>query len=72
MSDHPHAGDHPAIEDVDRTFCRTHRAGWITSKSKRGQDNSYCSKTVWPPAADGRRYCGWTHGRIKERLRCLK
>ncbi|MDY0308038.1 MAG: hypothetical protein RBR18_16535 [Desulfovibrionaceae bacterium] len=69
MSDHPHAGDHPAIEDVDRTFCRAHCAAWITRKSKRGKDNSICAKNVWAPEADGHRYCAWTLGRIKELMR---
>ncbi len=65
MSDHQNAGDHPAIEDVDRTFCRAHCAAWITRESKRGKDNSICGKTIIDPE----RRCGWSRERIKELMR---
>ncbi len=57
--------DRPKIEDVDRAFCRTHCTAWIACKTKRGQDRSYCGKTITDPG----RCCGWSRERIKERMK---
>lgn len=65
MSDHQNAGDHPRIEDVDRTFCRAHCAAGVVCKTKRGQDRSYCGKTIVAPDP----LCGWSRERIRELMR---
>ena len=61
-------GSTPTIDEVPRTFCKEFCATWNRRKLRNGQDDSWCGKTVFPPAADGKRYCAWEWKRIKEKM----
>jgi hypothetical protein len=58
----------PTIDEVPRGFCKEFCCAWNKRKLRNGQDGSYCGKTVFPPAADGKRYCAWEWKRIKEKM----
>ena len=61
-------GSTPTIDEVPRTFCKEFCATWNKRKLRNGQDESWCGKIVFPPAADGKRYCAWEWKRIKEKM----
>jgi len=61
-------GNTPTIDEVPRTFCKEFCATWNRRKLRNGQDDSWCGKAVFPPAADGKRYCAWEWKRIKEKM----
>lgn len=58
------AGAAPLISAVPRAFCQNHCIAWNTRKGKRGEDYSYCGKTI----IDQTRRCGWSWERIRRKM----